>query len=364
MTNSDTQLDPIERYFCNKCGHKTKHFVRAKYSLTDDDFGGAPVWLTKLMLIIECCGCEHLAFVKKTSFSEDTDYEIDPETGEHHEVPVWDEVIFPPVTYRSPPEWFDDLPDATLRDISEEIYKSLQTGSHYLATFGSRTLIDRLIVLTVGDKGTFVRGLNALESEGKISKQEREILAPVVDAGNAAAHRAWAPSKEQLAIILDTVEGLIHRLLVLPKLTEELQEAVPSRDGSKKSDNKKVITTPVNTVSMKEKVEAAPAGLKKIYDEILEQLKALGSDVTVKHQKHYIAFRRHRNFASLQIYNQKKVIRLYLNLDPDEVDLGRKGLRDVRQIGHYGTGDLEVTIEKKDEIGEVLDLIQLSYAGS
>jgi hypothetical protein len=111
----------------------------------------------------------------------------------------------------------------------------LQTESHYLATFGSRTLIDRLIVLTVGDKGNFARGLAALQDEGKLSKHERDILEPIVQAGHAAAHRGWAPTKEQLAIILDTVEGLIHRLLVLPKLSEELEEAVPGRGAAAKA---------------------------------------------------------------------------------------------------------------------------------
>ncbi|MDQ7077384.1 MAG: DUF5655 domain-containing protein [Robiginitomaculum sp.] len=208
----------------------------------------------------------------------------------------------------------------------------------------SGTIRDRS---TVGDKGNFLKGLQALQNEGMLSSHERDILNPVVDAGNAAAHRGWAPTKEQLAIILDTVEGLIHRLLVLPKMAEELEEAVPSRGGggAKVKTGKPVVT-------VMDKIEAAPKGMRALYDELVGRLKALGDDVTVRPQKHYMAFRRNRNFASVQIYNQKRVVRIYLNLDPDAIELDLTMMRDVRQIGHFGTGDLEITINSKKRYPE------------
>ncbi|WP_306026539.1 DUF5655 domain-containing protein [Oceaniradius stylonematis] len=347
--------DRIERFFCNACKQKTKHFIRGEYNKHDGD---AAYWYKHRMLIIECCGCENLELVKMTLFSEDVEYFDNPNTGEPDSEGKWDEVIYPPVTYRNPPTWFEDLPDPTLRAISDEIYNSLQTGSNYLATFGSRTLIDRLIVLTVGDKGNFPKGLQALQDGGMLSQHERDILNPVVDAGNAAAHRGWAPTKEQIAVILDTVEGLIHRLLVLPKLAEELEEAVPSRGGGGKAKAGKPVVT------VKDKIDAAPKDLRAIYDELAGKLRALGDDVTVHPQKHYMAFRRNRNFASVQIYNQKRVVRVYLNLDPDAVELDPAMMRDVRQIGHFGTGDLEITLKSKKDIEKVSALIETSYEAS
>ena len=310
------------------------------------------------MLIVECCGCEHLAFVKQTHYSKEIALDRDRVSGEQIVVPLWDVSIYPPVTYRAPPRWFEDLPDPTLHKIAREIYKSLETESHYLATFGSRTLIDRLIVLTVGDKGSFVKGLNALQNEEKISQHEREILEPVIQAGHAAAHHGWEPSKEQLKFILDTVEGLIYRLLVLPSLAEQLEEAVPSRGGGAKSKVAGQIITAT------EKIDAAPKALRSIYDKLANRLVSLGEDVTVHPQKYYIAFRRSRNFASVQIYNQKKLIRTYLNIDPNQVEIDNRFMRDVRQIGHFGTGDLEVAIKSKKDIDRVFELIELSYQNS
>lgn len=74
-----------------------------------------------------------------------------------------------------------------------------------------------------------------------------------------------------------------------------------------------------------------------------------------------MAFRRNRNFASVQIYNQKRVVRVYLNLDPDAVELDPAVMRDVRQIGHFGTGDLEITLKSKKDIEKVSALIETSY---
>lgn len=74
-----------------------------------------------------------------------------------------------------------------------------------------------------------------------------------------------------------------------------------------------------------------------------------------------MAFRRNRNFASVQIYNQKRVVRVYLNLDPDSVKLDQSIMRDVRQIGHFGTGDLEITLKSKEDIDKIFTLIEMSY---
>ena len=349
--------EKIEKFFCNICKGKTNHFIRGEHSSIDyHDWDGTS--LTLLLLIVECCGCENLALVKKTHFSEHIEFYQDLDSGKDIMEPLWDVSIYPPVTYRVTPTWFEDLPDPTLRKIAQEIYKSLETESHYLATFGSRTLIDRLIVLTVGDKGNFVQGLKALQDEGKISQHERDILEPVIQAGHAAAHRGWEPSKEQLKFILDTVEGLIYRLLVLPSLAELLEGAVPSKGGGANSKLGGQIITAT------EKIDAAPKDLRRIYDELVGRLVSLGEDVTIHPQKYYIAFRRSRQFASVQIYNQKKLIRTYLNIDPDQVEIDQKFMRDVRQIGHYGTGDLEVTIKTKKDIDRVFELIELSYQNS
>jgi predicted transport protein len=45
-------------------------------------------------------------------------------------------------------------------------------------------------------------------------------------------------------------------------------------------------------------------------------------------------------------------------LDPIEVDLEHQIIRDLSDIGHYGTGDVEVKVESKDEIELAKQLIE------
>ncbi|WP_375259366.1 hypothetical protein, partial [Citreimonas sp.] len=136
---NDATEKHTEKVFCNRCKGRTNHFVRTEHSLEDRDerLGTS---LSSRYWVVECCGCENVAFVKKTHFSENVDTLEDAKSGRPYQEAIWDEEIYPPATYRTSPTWLDDLPDATLRQISDEIYKSLLTGSHFLAAFGSRTL--------------------------------------------------------------------------------------------------------------------------------------------------------------------------------------------------------------------------------
>jgi predicted transport protein len=89
---------------------------------------------------------------------------------------------------------------------------------------------------------------------------------------------------------------------------------------------------------------------------------ALGDDVQEKQLKLYVAYRRIKNFASVVV--QKRALVVYLKLDPDSVKLEEDFSRDVREIGHWGTGDLEVTVRTSADLLKVQPLISRSYEGS
>ena len=70
----------IEKFFCNICQGNTNHFIRGEHSSTDYYYTGA-LSVTRQCLIVECCGCENLALVKKVRYSEETDYYQDSGSG-------------------------------------------------------------------------------------------------------------------------------------------------------------------------------------------------------------------------------------------------------------------------------------------
>lgn len=107
-------------------------------------------------------------------------------------------------------------------------------------------------------------------------------------------------------------------------------------------------------------VTLSPA-LRELLGQLENYLNTLGDDVQRKDLKLYIAFKRLRNF--LTVCFQKNNLLLHLHLDPDTVQLTENFTRDVRKIGHWGTGDLEITIRNRDDLEKAIPLIDRAYNG-
>ncbi|MCU5578545.1 DUF5655 domain-containing protein [Bacillus wiedmannii] len=88
---------------------------------------------------------------------------------------------------------------------------------------------------------------------------------------------------------------------------------------------------------------------------------ALSNDIQVKILKHYIAFKKIKNFACLEVHPQNGKISLYLKVNPKHVELKSSFTCDVSKIVHYGTGGLEVIIIKDEVIQKAKHFINMSY---
>lgn len=122
--------------------------------------------------------------------------------------------------------------------------------------------------------------------------------------------------------------------------------------------------TPATYKTVTEFLEQAPTELKDLYGELDDYVIALGDDVTQKTLKYYIAYRRLKNFLCVEVLNQRRELALYLKVNPDTVDLIDGFSRDVRQIGHFGTGDLEIRVKDADTLAQAFPLVQRSYEES
>ncbi|MFE7577517.1 DUF5655 domain-containing protein [Streptomyces sp. NPDC057521] len=106
-----------------------------------------------------------------------------------------------------------------------------------------------------------------------------------------------------------------------------------------------------------------PACLRDLYAELDEALTAWG-EVEVAQLRHYIAYRRLVNVASVIFRPKHEAILVYLRLDPDSVELEEGFTRDVRRIGHLGTGDLEVRIVSAAGLEKAAPLIRRAFEAS
>jgi predicted transport protein len=109
------------------------------------------------------------------------------------------------------------------------------------------------------------------------------------------------------------------------------------------------------------RVSQTKGELREVYDATFEFLENLGDDVQVKEQKYYVAFKRIKNFACLEVYPKAKVVFVHLKLDPASVSLEEGFTRDMTNTGHFGTGNLQVAIRTMDDFRKAQPLLQSSY---
>lgn len=137
---------------------------------------------------------------------------------------------YPAQTVRAKPHWAEALGDEVLRDVLDESYLALNSGLRMLASVAARTLLDRAGNILVGDvKGGFEGKLSALATAGRISQSDKEALDAVADAGNASAHRGYAPEAERLNHIFDIIENFLERAFILTPAAAEIRKATPPR---------------------------------------------------------------------------------------------------------------------------------------
>lgn len=108
-----------------------------------------------------------------------------------------------------------------------------------------------------------------------------------------------------------------------------------------------------------EQLEQASVSLKQLYDGVIDFTASLGDDVHYKQLKLYGAFRRLKNFVCIIVVpKQDPKLQLLVRLDPKTVDMEEGFSRDVSEIGHWGTGDLELTIRTVDDLEKAKPLIK------
>jgi len=87
----------------------------------------------------------------------------------------------------------------------------------------------------------------------------------------------------------------------------------------------------------------------------------LGIDpaMAVKQFKHMLAFRKRRRIVC--VIPQRRKLKLVLNLRFDEVDDPHGLCQDLTGVGHWGTGDVGVVLNKDADCEKVLPLVQQAY---
>lgn len=98
---------------------------------------------------------------------------------------------------------------------------------------------------------------------------------------------------------------------------------------------------------------------KQMYIDLKDRILNIGSDIEIVPRKMYVGFKRKTIFFSS--YIGKNVLWSWINLKKGSLDDPKGLCRDVSQIGHYGSGDYELSITKDFDLDYVMFLINQSY---
>ena len=111
--------------------------------------------------------------------------------------------------------------------------------------------------------------------------------------------------------------------------------------------------------SFKQRLEETSEAFKNLYLSIHDYILSLGDDIAENQLKLYVAFKKVKNIACVEVY--QSYILIHLRLNPDTVDLKPGKIEDVREKGHWGTGDLRLIIKNGEDFESVKPLLDRAY---
>jgi predicted transport protein len=105
-----------------------------------------------------------------------------------------------------------------------------------------------------------------------------------------------------------------------------------------------------------------PEPTRQLFDSLADYTLSLGDDVQRKDLRLYAAFKRLKNFATV-VLHKKNCLILYLHVNPATAVAVLPKARDLTNIGHWGTGNLEVTISSMADLDAAKPFINAAYEG-
>jgi predicted transport protein len=122
---------------------------------------------------------------------------------------------------------------------------------------------------------------------------------------------------------------------------------------------KAAISRATGNYSFEEHVSGKSEKIRQIALAVQEYILSIDPAIEESPKKFYVAYRISQNIVCMEIMTQQ--VCLYVKLNPKEIGQLPQIARDTTDIGHYGTGDLEFTIRKLEDLETAKPFIELAY---
>jgi len=99
--------------------------------------------------------------------------------------------------------------------------------------------------------------------------------------------------------------------------------------------------------------------MRDLFEQLRRRILNLDTAIREEYKKLYIAYKMTTNIVDIE--PQKKRLRLMLNMPFEDVYDPKALCRDVTNLGHYSSGNVEVGIASLDQLDDAMDLIRQSF---
>lgn len=142
-----------------------------------------------------------------------------------------------------------------------------------------------------------------------------------------------------------------------PQPTKGIPGLVTREPESKETEFQE--TTPSYTLEYH--TNNKPKEIVDLFEHLRERILGLAEDgeVIEKANKIYISYSHGKNFCEVRL--QSKAIQMWLDIPCTDLDDPRHMSRDLTNIGHYGTGEVEVKFSNVTDLDTVISLIEQSF---
>jgi predicted transport protein len=122
---------------------------------------------------------------------------------------------------------------------------------------------------------------------------------------------------------------------------------------------KKAAVTRQNSIyTIDEHLTNCDAKIKQIFQDLREYIMGIDNTIEETPKKFYVAYKVSQNFVCIETKKSKLI--LLLKVDTAKITMPKNG-RDVSDIGHYGTGNFELTISTDEDVENSKKFIKTAF---
>ncbi|MBK3495329.1 DUF4145 domain-containing protein [Viridibacillus sp. YIM B01967] len=226
-----------EKIYCKACEQKTNHGYLIKHSVDGDD---EEFQFEEHFYIIQCLGCDTIAFLREYGDETMLDYDEDGDWVYYTEKSVYPEEPAKLSEYkeiRREIKEFEKVP-SLINDLYNQVVSSYNSRHYLLCAVGLRMIVEGVCKeldvkegFTLNEHGEKVRDkqgnettranlegkINGLQTAGVITNKQSEILHQIRLFGNITAHELKVPRRTAVKSGLEIIENVLHNIFDLEK---------------------------------------------------------------------------------------------------------------------------------------------------